>query len=64
MEAAHIWRNPWFQQVQLIEGDWITSAVRLLTAAALIWICVTGRWGGAPEQPAADPRPKVLQPLS
>ena len=48
MEAARIYGMPWFQQMQFIEGDWITSTVRFLTAAALIWMCVTGRWGGRP----------------
>ena len=57
MEAASIYQNPWYQQAQLIEGDWVTSTVRLLTAAVLIWMCVTGRWGGRPGQPSADVRP-------
>ena len=58
MEAAHIWATPWFQQAQLIEGDWVTSTVRFLTAAALIWMCVTGRWGGRPDLPSANaPQP-------
>ena len=55
MEAAYVWRSPWFQQVQLIEGDWITSTARFLTAAALVWMCVTGRWGGRPDQPSSGP---------
>ena len=54
MEAAHISHLPWFQRVQLIEGDWVTSSVRFLTAAALIWMCVTDRWGGRPDRPAPD----------
>jgi len=64
MEAAHVPLYSWFQQVQLIEGDWITSSVRLLTAAALIWLCVTGRWGSRPDRPSADVRSRVLQPLN
>ena len=52
MEAGHIGHTAWFQQVQFIEGDWITSTVRFLTAAALIWMCVTGRWGGRPDRPS------------
>ena len=53
MEAGHVAHYAWFQQVQFIEGEWITSTVRFLTAAALIWMCVTGRWGGRPDQPSA-----------
>jgi len=37
MEAAHIPNTAWFQQVQFFEGDWLTSTVRFLSAAALIW---------------------------
>jgi hypothetical protein len=62
MEAAYVPRYEWVQQVQLIEGQWITSSVRLLTAAALIWLCITRRWG-VPEETAAEARPPVLQPL-
>jgi hypothetical protein len=54
MEAGHVFGMPWFQHIQFIEGEWITSTVRFLTAAALIWMCVTGRWGGRPDQPSAD----------
>jgi hypothetical protein len=54
MEAGRVFRMPWFQQVQFIEGEWITSTVRFLTAAALIWMCVTGRWGGRPVRLSPD----------
>jgi hypothetical protein len=53
MEAGRVFQMPWFQQIQFIEGEWITSTVRFLTAAALIWMCVTGRWGGRPDLPSA-----------
>jgi hypothetical protein len=64
MEAGQIPQHAWLQQVQLFQGDWITSSVRMLTAAALIWLCITGRWGTQPSQAAADARPPVLQPLT
>jgi len=54
MEAGHVSRTAWFQQIQFVDGEWITSTVRFLTAAALIWMCVTGRWGGRPDQLAPD----------
>ena len=54
MEAVRVCGMPWFQHMQFIEGDWITSTVRLLTAAALIWMCVTGRWGGRPDELSPD----------
>src|ERR1700733_9726921 len=60
MEAAHIPNTAWFQSVQFFEGDWITSTVRFLAAAALIWMCVTGRWGSRPDRPSTDVHPPVL----
>jgi hypothetical protein len=54
MEAGRVFRMPWFQHIQFIEGEWITSTVRFLTAAALIWMCVTGRWGGRPDRLSPD----------
>ena len=64
MEAGQVPQHVWFQQIQLFEGDWITSSVRMLTAAALIWLCITGRWGAQPSQASANARPPVLQPLA
>jgi hypothetical protein len=31
--------------LQMLEGEWITSTVRLLALAALLWLCLSGRWG-------------------
>jgi hypothetical protein len=62
MEAAHVPNTAWFQSVQFFEGDWITSIVRFLAAAALIWMCVTGRWGSRPDRPSTDVHPQVLLP--
>jgi hypothetical protein len=66
MEAQTVPQSAWFQSVQLFEGDWITSSVRFLCAAALIWMCATGRWGGSKQgQPSAGvTQPPVLQPLA
>jgi len=62
MESAIVPHREWVEQVQLFQGEWITPAVRLLTAAALVWMCVTGRWGLAPTEARSDVRPPVLQP--
>jgi len=64
MEAGLVPQHVWLQQVQLFEGDWITSSVRLLTAAALVWLCITGRWGAEPSEASAGVRPPLLQPAS
>jgi hypothetical protein len=62
MESAVVPHYEWVEKAQLIEGEWITPTVRLLTAAALVWMCVTGRWGLAPAEARTDVRPPVLQP--
>ena len=63
MEAGLVPHRVWLQRVQLFQGEWITSSVRLLCAAAFIWMCISGRWG--PRQPSEAPvdvSPPVLQP--
>jgi hypothetical protein len=35
----------WPLSLQMFEGEWITSTARMLTVAALLWLCLTGRWG-------------------
>jgi hypothetical protein len=62
MESASISHFQWVQHVQLFQGEWVTPAVRLLTAAALVWMCVTGRWGIEPSETAVDVKPPLLQP--
>jgi hypothetical protein len=62
MESTKLPVHSWVQQVQFFEGDWVTPAVRLLTAAALVWMCVTGRWGTQPTEAEAAVKPPLLQP--
>jgi hypothetical protein len=62
MEAINVSHRVWFQQAQFIEGDWITSSVRLLSAVALIWMCLRGNWGSRPDQPATTRGAPLLQP--
>ncbi len=62
MEAGSLPQHVWLQHVQLFEGDWVTSSVRLLTALGLVWLCITGRWGAQPTASSADISPPVLQP--
>jgi alpha-1,6-mannosyltransferase len=53
------------QHVQLFQGEWITSSVRLLAVVALVWMCVTRRWGFSPETGSAvdNPPPAVYNPV-
>jgi len=62
MESAMLPSHDWVQHIQFLQGDWLTPAVRFLAAAALVWMCVTGRWGLAPTETRSDVRPPVLQP--
>ena len=59
MEATSLPQYAWLQHVQLFEGDWITSSVRLLTALGLVWLCITGHWGAQPAEASADVSPPV-----
>jgi hypothetical protein len=62
MEAVHVPNYDFFQHAQFFVGDWLTSSVRLLAAVALIWMCVTGRWGSRLDAPSTDVRPPARQP--
>jgi hypothetical protein len=44
----------WLLSLQMFEGEWITSTARMLAVAALLWLCLTGRWGwrSRPAEPA------------
>jgi hypothetical protein len=54
----------WLYDIAQFDGTWLTPAIRLAAAAALIWLCVSGRWGwrSRPVAPA-DQLPELL-PLS
>jgi hypothetical protein len=64
MEAVSASQFTWVQHFQFFEGEWVTALVRLLAAAALVWMCTTGRWGMESSEPPVDVSPPVLQPQS
>jgi hypothetical protein len=64
MQAVHVPQWVWWQHVLFIEGDFVSSSVRLLCLAALIWLCVTGRWSSRPGAAPTDVSQPVLQPLT
>ncbi len=35
----------WLADIAQFDGAWLTPGVRLLAAAALVWLCLSGRWG-------------------
>lgn len=45
MESGLLDQRLLLQQVQLFQGEWITSSIRLLAVVALLWMCATKRWG-------------------
>ena len=64
MDAVTIPGHSHLAQLQHVEGEWMTSTARLVAVIALLWLCITGRWGwrsAATETSAAAPE---LQPLN
>jgi hypothetical protein len=51
----------WLYDIGQFNGTWLTPGIRLAAAAALVWLCVSGRWGwrSRPVQPAGQ-RPELL----
>jgi hypothetical protein len=35
----------WLGDIAQFDGAWLTPAVRLLATIALVWLCLSGRWG-------------------
>jgi hypothetical protein len=64
MAASNVQHPAWLAHLQLFEGEYVTSTVRFLAAAALVWMCISGRWGirGKPSSDPVSPPPPVLQP--
>jgi hypothetical protein len=65
MEATAASQFTWVQHLQFFEGEWITSSVRMLSAAAFVWMCISGRWGTRPPSKSPvdmDISPPVLLP--
>ena len=53
----------WWDKVLTFEGSYVSSSVRLLALAALIWLCVSGRWTRRPGGAPTDVSTPMLQPL-
>jgi hypothetical protein len=54
----------WLYDIGQFNGAWLTPAIRLLSTAALIWLCVRGRWGWRSGSPAPPGRLPELLPLN
>lgn len=62
MEATTLRLRTLLQHIQLFQGEWITSSIRLLAVVALILMCIYRRWGFRSEAESANVSPPVLQP--
>jgi hypothetical protein len=54
----------WLYDVAQFDGVWLTPGVRLLATVALVWLCVSGRWGWRPRAAASAGRQAELLPLT
>lgn len=57
MESGLVDHRVLLERIQLFQGEFITSSVRLLAVAALLWMCATQRWG------FDEPVDNLLQPV-
>jgi len=52
----------WLADIGQFNGTWLTPGIRLLAAAALVWLCVFGRWGWrSPVSPSPGRLPELAQ---
>jgi hypothetical protein len=54
----------WLYDLGQFNGAWLTPGVRLLAAVALVWFCVSGRWGWRSRSAAASGRLPELLPTT
>ena len=64
MESTSEPAHTLLQHVQLLQGEWITSSVRLLAVIALVYMCVSRRWGFSPDTESPSVGQPLLQPQS
>jgi hypothetical protein len=54
----------WLADIAQFDGSWLTPGVRLLTTVALVWLCLSGRWGWRSALPASSGRLPELLPTA
>ena len=54
----------WLYDVVQFDGSWLTPAVRFLAVVALVWLCVSGRWGWRSSSVASSGRRPELLPVT
>jgi hypothetical protein len=54
----------WLADMAQFDGAWLTPAVRLLATVALVWLCLSGRWGWRSALAAAPGKLPELLPAT
>jgi hypothetical protein len=54
----------WLYDLGQFNGTWLTPTIRLLAAAAFVWLCVSGRWGWRSVSAASSGRLPELLPMT
>ena len=54
----------WLADLGQFDGAWLTPGVRLLATVALVWLCVSGRWGWRSASAASSGRLPELLPAT
>jgi hypothetical protein len=54
----------WLYDLSQFNGTWLTPGIRLLAALALVWLCVSGRWGWRSRPTATAGKLPELLPLT
>jgi hypothetical protein len=54
----------WLANLGQFDGAWLTPGVRLLAAVALVWLCLSGRWGWRSVSTASPCRLPELLPAT
>ena len=51
----------WLADIAQFDGAWLTPGVRLIATVALVWLCLSGRWGWRSEPvPSSGRLPELL----
>jgi hypothetical protein len=54
----------WLANLGQFDGAWLTPGVRLLATVALVWLCLSGRWGWRPASAVSAGRLPELLPAT
>ena len=65
VQAVQSPREPhWLYDIGQFDGAWLTPGVRFAAVVALVWLCISGRWGWRSPVTAASGRLPELLPLT